>query len=123
MTLPTHLPPQFQLPVAIAEALYEAAAESVRAAARAGRRLSNNRTRGRTLTPGAETPLWNELVKQLQPHLRKRGEKAKLARLLGLPRQRVHQFLRARTACADAERTLLLLCWLAAKSQGRELTA
>jgi hypothetical protein len=53
-------------------------------------------------------------------HLRKRGDKVKLARLLNLPRQRIHQLFVARTACADAERTLLLLAWLQAKREGRE---
>lgn len=120
MTLPNDTP-LAQPPTSIVAALFDTANESLRPATRPHRRLQSNRTRGHTMKPGADTPLWNELVKQLQPHLRKRGEKARLARLLGLPRQRVHQLLRARTACADAERTLLLLCWLAAKAEGREL--
>jgi len=69
--------------------------------------------RGLTLQPGIDTPLWNELVKQTRPFLRKRGTKAQLARILGVPRQRLQVCLNARTAFLDAERTLLLLAWLA----------
>jgi hypothetical protein len=75
---------------------------------------------GRALRPGPDTPVWNELVRQAAPYLRKRGDKIRLARLLGLPRQRLHQLLVAKTACADAERTLLLLAWVQAKRAGRE---
>lgn len=108
----------------IALALFQAAAETARAAARAGRRKNAPLTkRGRTLRPGASTPVWNELVRLAQPHLRKYGEKAQLARILGLPRQRIQDFLKAGTACPDAERTLLLLCWVAARQQGRDLIA
>lgn len=55
------------------------------------------------------------------PHLRKRGTKTNLARLLGVPRQRLQDFLNTRTAAPDAERTLLLLCWVAARAEGRDL--
>jgi hypothetical protein len=65
--------------------------------------------------------LWNELVQQALPLLRKRGSKAKLARILGLPRQRLQDYLKARTACLDGERALLLLCWISARHQGHEL--
>jgi hypothetical protein len=71
--------------------------------------------RGAILAPGADTPLWNELVRQVVPLLRPWGSKAQLARLLGLPRQRLQVCLKAKTACLDAERTLLLLGWLAAR--------
>ena len=76
---------------------------------------------GATLRPGAGTPLWNELVKQAQPLLRKRGSKTQLARLLKVPRQRIQDCLKAETACFDAERALLLMCWVATRQQGREL--
>jgi hypothetical protein len=35
----------------------------------------------------------------------------------------VNDDLHASTACPDAERALLLLCWLSCRQQGRELTA
>jgi hypothetical protein len=100
--------------------LAEAAEQAAR---RAMRQLRHHyRTRqGATLRPGTNTPLWNELVKQAQPLLRKRGSKAQLARLLKVPRQRIQECLKAKTACLDAERALLLMCWIAARQQGREL--
>ncbi|MBK8858306.1 MAG: hypothetical protein IPN11_11715 [Opitutaceae bacterium] len=53
--------------------------------------------------------------------MRKRGTKARLARYLGLPRQRLQDCLKARTACLDAERTLRLLCWVMHRRQGRDI--
>jgi len=78
---------------------------------------------GRTLLPGPDTPLWNELVRQVKPHLRRRGSKNLLAHLLGIPRQRLYVCLTSRRASFDAERTLLLLAWLQARRQGRTLAA
>jgi len=98
--------------------LSEAAEQAARRAMRSVRHRLRKRV-GATVRPGELTPLWNELVKQAQPHLRKRGSKSDLARLLKLPRQRVHDCLKARTASLDAERALLLLCWVAARQQNR----
>jgi hypothetical protein len=75
--------------------------------------------RSHSLLPGPDTPLWNELVRQIRPHLRRRGRKNHLARLLGVPRQRLYVCLKAKRACFDAERTLLLLAWLHARQHGR----
>ena len=119
--IPLH--PRIVMVGELAGALFEAAAFTARAAARAGKRLTHPPKRGCTLRPGAGTPLWNELVRRARPHLQRRGEKAKLARILGLPRQRLQDFLKATRSTPDAERTLLLLCWLAAREQGRELTS
>jgi hypothetical protein len=108
----------------LADDLAEAAQLAARAAARAakGKFAAARRTkRGAVLRPGPDTPLWNELAGAVQSALRRRGEKAKLARILGLPRQRLHVVLVARTACLDAERTLQLLVWLQARRQGRDL--
>ena len=77
--------------------------------------------RGLTLRPGRDTPLWNELVRQVRPHLRKYGAKAQLARLLGLPRQRLQDCLKAGSASLDAERTLRLIGWLGFFQRGGEL--
>lgn len=65
------------------------------------------------LHPGPDTPLWNELAALCEAHLTRYGSKANLGRILGVPRQRIHKLLVAKTACADAERTLQLLGWLA----------
>jgi hypothetical protein len=116
-SIPEH--PQFRAAGDLALALYELAALTARTAARKLR--SRKPSRGAALAPGAGTPLWNELVDQALPHLAKRGSKARLARILGLPRQRLQDGLKARTACLDAERTLLLLCWVRARQQGENL--
>jgi hypothetical protein len=121
---PAKLPPQLVIHADLAQALFVAAAASARVAARAGHQLTATPKSSRaTLRPGPSTPVWNELVKQARALLRVRGEKARLARVLGVPRQRVNDFLQARTACPDAERTLLLLCWVACRHQGGNLAA
>jgi len=97
----------------------DAAAESMRRTA--GRLKRRPPKRGLALLPGPDTPLWNELVRQVAPLLRKRGSKIHLARILGIPKQRLHVCLKARTGALDAERTLLLLAWLAARRNRREL--
>ena len=76
------------------------------------------KSRGGTVRPGPETPLWNELAAETRRLIRKHGEKANLGRFLGLPRQRIHQFLMEKSAGPDAERTLLLLVWVNAKRRG-----
>lgn len=114
---PVH--PRIRAFLEIIDWLVEAAAESARRSAAQRKRRAPKR--GLTLQPGPDTPLWNELVRQVAPLLRKRGSKVHLARILGISRQRLHVCLKARTAGLDAERTLLLLAWLAARRQGREL--
>jgi hypothetical protein len=101
--------------------LTDLAAESAsrRLLARLERRMPNP---GFALLPGRDTPLWNQLVRQVAPMLRKRGSKVKLARLLGISRQRLHICLKSRTGALDAERTLFLLAWLAAERRGRPLS-
>jgi hypothetical protein len=76
---------------------------------------------GATLQPGPATPRWNQLADAAAKLLRRRGDKAKLARILGISRQRLHLLLTARTACPDAERTLLLIEWVAARRRGLDL--
>ena len=110
------------LPAELAVQLFQAALDAASRAADARRRRRRPK-RGLTLQPGPDTPLWNELVRQVRPHLCKRGAKNQLARLLGVPRQRLHFCFKAERGCLDAERTLLLLAWLCARHQGREITA
>ena len=110
------------LPAELALLLFEAALDAANRAADARRRRRTPK-RGLTLQPGPDTPLWNELVRQVRPYLRKRGSKNQLARILGVSRQRLCVCLKAEQGCLDAERTLLLLAWLCARTQGRELTA
>jgi hypothetical protein len=108
------------LPSMVRDLLQEAVAE-MRAN---GRRKKPDRRPGQfaTLRPGPDTPVWNQLVRHAAPYLRKRCDKVKLARQLGVPRQRLHQLLVERSACADAERTLLLVAWVHARRSGQEWT-
>jgi len=99
----------------------EGIAGAIAAKRKKGRLLAGRGRVGLTLRPGAGTPLWNELVKQAVPLLGKRGSKARLARFLSLPRQRLQDCLKAKHAALDAERTLLLLCWVSARQQGHDL--
>jgi hypothetical protein len=111
-----------RLPADLALALFELAENSARQATRAGiKKIRAKRSAWQTLHPGPDTPLWNELVRQAKPLLARRGSKAALARLLGIPRQRLHVCLTSPSACLDAERALLLLCWVSAKKEGRDL--
>ena len=116
---PNPLHPRLRPYVEIMEWLTDAAAESARRTASKLKRRPPKR--GQTLLPGVDTPLWNELVRQATPLLRKRGSKVHLARILGISRQRLHVCLKAQAGCLDDERTLLLLAWLCARRQGREL--
>jgi hypothetical protein len=77
--------------------------------------------RGVTLRVGPETPLWNKLAATAAKLLQKRGDKAHLARVLGISRQRLHLLLTAKSACPDAERALLLIEWVEARKRGQNL--
>lgn len=102
--------------------LIDLASEHVRRAAR--RRADAARPRkGSTLRPGADTPLWNAVVVRARSRLRQRGAKANLARVLEVPRQRVHSYFVARTQMPDAERVLHILMWLAAGEPGEQPAA
>jgi hypothetical protein len=114
---PARLRPLFEL----ADGLADLADAALRSAVREYKRR-HRVSRGATLRPGAGTPLWNELALELRHRLRRRGEKANLARYLGLPRQRVHEFVTAKTAGPDAERTLMLLVWISARRRGVHLS-
>ena len=82
------------------------------------RMLRKPRPSGACLHPGLDTPLWNALAAAVRPYLKKRGEKAQLARLLYVHRPRVHAYFVHGSAMPDAERTLLLLQWLASRRRG-----
>lgn len=117
---PFAFPGRIRIQLELIEGLARLAAETARRTA--GKLKRRPPKRGLTLLPGPDTPLWNELVRQAVPLLRRRGSKVHLARILGVPKQRLHVCLKARTGCLDAERTLLLLAWLATRRQGGELT-
>lgn len=106
------------------EMLNEGLVELARASARRAQGFLKRRPqvrRWQALRPGVDTPLWNALARAVQAQLRRRGAKSKLARLLGLSRQRLHMLIVAKAAYPDAERALLLLVWLQARLLSRDL--
>lgn len=115
MSIPLH--PRLRQFEPLVSELALAAKETLRAA-RKKYRAARRKQRGTTLAPGMQTPLWNELALACERQLTRYGAKAKLARFLGVSRQRIHLLLVAKTACADAERTLQLVAWLASQRRG-----
>jgi hypothetical protein len=105
----------------LVENLIEAAVKAARKPALPPVRRDVRRRPALTLRPGPHTPLWNQLVRNVRPFLRRRGSKVQLARLLGLPRQRLQETLKAGSASLDAERTLLLVGWLGFFLRGGQL--
>lgn len=117
--IPTH--PRLKTALALGAAV-AASAEAAARAARHIRTRATRRSRGGTLRPGPETPHWNELVATLRGLKWNYGEKARLARILGVPRQRVDDYLVGKRSLPDAERTLILLHWLHARRRGVNLS-
>jgi len=111
------LPVSLERPADLAVSLAEMAVNTARQKAKTLLR-AKRASRGQTLHPGTDTPLWNELSAAVEKQLKHYGEKAKLGRLLGLPRQRIYELLNSRSHMPDAERTLLLLTWLHARRRG-----
>lgn len=74
---------------------------------------------GRVRRPGVDTPMWNVLAAELRGALQVHGTKVRLARYLGLPKQRLSDYLRGRRRLPDAELTLRMLHWLSEQRAGR----
>ena len=72
----------------------------------------------KTRKPGFDTPFWNICATMIKRELRPYGSKVRLARYLGIPKQRLQDFLNQRSRLPDAELTLRMLHWLAAKHGG-----
>lgn len=64
--------------------------------------------------------MWNALAAMLRTALKPYGAKARLARYLGLPRQRLNDYLKSRSRLPDAELTLRMIHWLAETQAGRD---
>ena len=112
------VPPQLRPWLALGGVLASAAETGAR---RVQQSLAARRGRaGFTRRPGADTPMWNVLAARLRDHTRPYGAQARLARYLGVPRQRLHNFLVGRSRLPDAELTLRLLHWLAEAESGRD---
>lgn len=120
MQTPFPLHPQLKLGLDIAGLLAEAAEAGAKRAAKALR----PRRRGafKTRRPGADTPLWNECALLLRAELKPYGAKVRLARYLGIPKQRLNDYLTGRSRLPDAELALQMLHWLAQKRAGRDLS-
>ncbi|MCF3648923.1 hypothetical protein [Synoicihabitans lomoniglobus] len=84
--------------------------------------VARRRTRSNVIhrRPGDSTPIWNVLVRELRAELVEYGSKARLARYLGIPRQRVGDFLKGNRRLPDAETTLMLMHWLGERRAGRD---
>lgn len=101
----------------ILEPAFEAAAEI--ASRRIHQALRPRRKAGyKTRKPGYDTPFWNVCATMIKRELRPYGSKVQLARYLGIPKQRLQDFLKARSRLPDAELTLRLLHWLETKRRG-----
>jgi hypothetical protein len=112
---PYYTPDIYRIPEVIIAAIEKAAKLMAEQSARSFRIHANRRGRAhKTLRPGRKTPLWNQLRRQLRPHLRRYGDQVNLGRMLGLPRQRINAFVTGGGQMPDAERTLQLLVWLTA---------
>ena len=68
---------------------------------------------------GELTPMWNTLARQLKSELAPRGSKAHLARYLGIPRQRITDYLTGGRRLPDAETLLRILHWVNERKAGR----
>lgn len=118
LRLPVH--PRIRLWLELGEALTSAAetgAKRIRLALRPKRKGPCH-----TRRPGYDTPLWNVCATLIKAQLLPRGAKVRLARYLGIPRQRLQDFLRGRSRLPDAEVLLRMLHWLAEKQAGRDLS-
>ncbi|MBS0633237.1 MAG: hypothetical protein JSS11_15105 [Verrucomicrobia bacterium] len=93
--------------------ILESSAQEILRDARRNFRPGKSRTkRGATLRPSVDTPLWNALIPLVRARLRRRGDRALLARELSVHPSRITEFFDRPSAMPDAERTLLLLLWL-----------
>ena len=113
--------PRFQFWGELAELMMIAAQAG---AERAQQALRKRRKGYRTRRPGLHTPLWNVCAALLRQNLRPYGSKVRLARYLGIPRQRLNDCLKARSRLPDAEVLLRMLHWLSEKTakNSRDLT-
>jgi transcriptional regulator with XRE-family HTH domain len=114
--IPVH--PQLEIWMKLSEALATAAATG---AERTYQALHRRRgIAGHTRKPGLDTPMWNVCASLLRNDLRHHGAKAALARYLGIPRQRLSDFLAGRRRLPDAEIMLRMLHWLAERRAGHD---
>ncbi|MCC5024712.1 MAG: hypothetical protein J6386_18810 [Candidatus Synoicihabitans palmerolidicus] len=70
--------------------------------------------------PGSDTPMWNAVVASLRIELTAHRNKTRLARYLGLPPQRIFDYVRGRRRLPDTETLLLILHWISERHAGRD---
>lgn len=99
-------------------------ADAAEAGARQMKKQLKPRRRGSYLTrrPGADTPMWNACAALLREELKPHGSKVRLARFLGMPKQRLSDYLKNGSRMPDAETLLQILNWLAEKQGGRDIS-
>ncbi len=66
--------------------------------------------------------MWNACAAMLREELKPYGSKVRLARYLGIPKQRITDYLKNNSRMPEAETLLLILNWLAQKQSGRDLS-
>ena len=114
------LPLPFKLSIDLVEGLALAAVEAGKMTLRTARRKIRGKPTPHRI-PGDETPMWNVLAEQVRLQLEScpRGSRVHLARYLGVPKQRVTDYLRGQRRLPDAETTLRLIYWLSEQQAGR----
>lgn len=115
---PVH--PRLKLWMDLGGLLADAAEESVKQV----KKHLKSRRRGSYLTrrPGDDTPTWNACAALLREELKSYGSKARLARYLGIPKQRLSDYLKNGSRMPEAETLLQILNWLAQKQSGRDIS-
>jgi hypothetical protein len=104
--------------------LGELLAAAAEAGAKQVKKQLKRRRRGSYLTrrPGEDTPMWNACAALLREQLRPHGSKVRLARFLGIPKQRLSDYLKNGSRMPEAETLLQILNWLAQKQAGRDIS-
>lgn len=114
------LPPQLNLWLELGDLLVESAVS----AAKLAKKKIKRKRKGSYLSrrPGEDTPMWGACVVLLREELKPRGSKVRLARYLGIPKQRITDFTANGSRMPDAETLLQILNWLAQKRAGKDLS-
>jgi len=99
-------------------------ADAAEAGAKHMKKQIKGRRRGSYLTrrPGEDTPMWNACAALLREQLKPHGSKVRLARFLGIPKQRLSDYLKNGSRMPEAETLLQILNWLAQKQAGRDIS-
>jgi hypothetical protein len=99
-------------------------AEAGEASAKQIKKQLKPRRRGSYLTrrPGEDTPMWNACAALLREELKPYGSRVRLARFLGIPKQRLSDYLKNGSRMPEAETLLQILNWLAQKQGGRDIS-